>query len=181
MAWHHTHGLPVVLSNCSNNFGPCQFPEKLIPLVILNAIEERELPVYGEGVNVRDWLYVEDHARALETVLTSGRVGETYLVGGKGERTNLQVVQSICALLDVLRPRASGSYADLITFVPDRPGHDRRYAIDPSKTEQELGWGAKETFESGLAKTVEWYLRNEEWWRPLRDRYDGERLGISAS
>ena len=179
MAWHLTHGLPVVLSNCSNNFGPYQFPEKLIPLVILNAFEGRELPVYGEGANVRDWLYVEDHARALELVLTRGRIGETYLLGGRGERTNLQVVRSICALLDEMRPRSDGrNHADSITFVPDRPGHDRRYAIDPSKAEQELGWKAAETFETGLAKTVDWYLQNQDWWRPLRERYAGQMLGV---
>jgi dTDP-glucose 4,6-dehydratase len=180
-AWHHTHGLPVVLSNCSNNYGPYQFPEKLIPLVILNALEEKPLPVYGEGTNVRDWLYVEDHARALELVLTRGRVGETYLIGGRGERSNLQVVQSICSLLDEKRPRANGGrYEELITFVPDRPGHDRRYAIDPTKAEQDLGWSPVETFESGLAKTIDWYLERGDWWRPLRDKYSGERLGVSA-
>jgi dTDP-glucose 4,6-dehydratase len=181
MAWHHTHGMPVILSNCSNNYGPYQFPEKLIPLVILNAMDEKALPVYGEGENVRDWLFVEDHARALEIVLSQGRVGETYLIGARAERTNLQVVRAICALLDERRPRANGqSYAALIEFVPDRPGHDRRYAIDPSKAEAELGWKATETFETGLAKTVDWYLEREEWWRPLRDRYAGERLGVSA-
>jgi dTDP-glucose 4,6-dehydratase len=177
-AWHHTHGLPVVISNCSNNYGPYQFPEKLIPLVILNALEKKPLPVYGEGANVRDWLYVEDHARALELVLTRGRIGETYLIGGTGERTNLQVVRAICAILDEKRPRASGrSYEELITFVPDRPGHDRRYAIDPTKAESELGWSAAESFETGLAKTVDWYLEREDWWRPVRERYSGERLG----
>lgn len=181
MAWHHTHGLPVVLSNCSNNFGPYQFPEKLIPLAILNALEEKELPIYGEGANVRDWLFVDDHARALELVLTRGRIGETYLIGGRGERTNLQVVRAICALLDDRRPRASGRYEDLIRFVPDRPGHDRRYAIDPGKAEAELGWKAAETFETGLAKTVDWYLERDDWWRPVRDRYAGERLGVSAT
>jgi len=182
MAWHHTHGLPVVLSNCSNNYGPYQFPEKLIPLVVLNALEGMPLPVYGQGANVRDWLYVEDHARALEQVLTRGRVGETYLIGGRGERTNLQVVRSICALLDDRRPRAGGMrYEELISFVPDRPGHDRRYAIDPAKTESDLGWRASETFETGLAKTVDWYLANEDWWRPLRASYAGERLGVSAT
>ena len=178
-AWHRTYGLPVVLSNCSNNYGPYHFPEKLIPLVILNAIEGKTLPIYGRGENVRDWLYVEDHARALERVMTDGRVGETYLIGGRSERTNLQVVQAICAELDRKSPRASGgSYSDQIEFVSDRPGHDRRYAIDPSKIEHELGWRAAENFESGLAKTVDWYLRREDWWRPLRkQRYSGERLG----
>ena len=181
MSWYRTHGLPVVLSNCSNNYGPYQFPEKLIPLAILNAIEEKQIPVYGKGKNVRDWLYVEDHARALEAVLTRGRVGETYLLGGRATRTNLQVVKLLCSLLDEKRPRPNGrSYEELIEFVPDRPGHDRRYAIDPRKTENELGWEAGETFETGLARTVDWYLEREDWWRPLRERYAGERLGISA-
>jgi dTDP-glucose 4,6-dehydratase len=180
-AWHRTYGLPVVLSNSSNNFGPYQFPEKLIPLVVLNALEERALPVYGAGANVRDWLYVDDHARALELVLSRGRIGETYNVGGRGERSNLAVVEAICALLDRKRPRASGaSYRALITFVPDRPGHDRRYAIDPAKIERELGWRAAEGFASGLEKTVDWYLNNAWWWRPLRaERYGGERLGVA--
>ena len=178
-AWHHTFGLPVVLSNCSNNYGPYHFPEKLIPLVILNAIEGRSLPIYGKGSNVRDWLYVEDHARALERVLADGQVGETYLIGGRSERTNLQVVEAICAVLDERRPKPDGrSYRDQIEFVADRPGHDRRYAIDPSKIERDLGWRAEEIFESGLEKTVNWYLAREDWWRPLREqRYFGERLG----
>ncbi|MCT8997410.1 dTDP-glucose 4,6-dehydratase [Chelativorans intermedius] len=178
-AWHETYGLPVVLSNCSNNYGPYHFPEKLIPLVILNALEERPLPIYGTGANVRDWLYVEDHARALEMVVTRGRVGESYNIGGRAERTNLSVVESICDVLDRKRPRGGGrSYRELITFVADRPGHDRRYAIDPSKIERELGWRAQETFETGLARTVDWYLENEWWWGPIRrQRYAGERLG----
>lgn len=178
-AWHETYGLPVVLSNCSNNYGPFHFPEKLIPLVILNAVHERELPVFGNGGNVRDWLYVEDHARALALVLTKGALGESYNIGGRAERTNLFVVEAICDLLDKRRPRAGGrSYRDLIKFVTDRPGHDRRYAIDPSKIERELGWVAEETFDSGLAKTVDWYLQNEWWWRPIREKtYSGERLG----
>ena len=178
-AWHNTYGLPVVLSNCSNNYGPFHFPEKLIPLVILAAIEGRPLPVYGKGANVRDWLFVEDHARALELVLTRGKVGESYNVGGRAERTNLQVVEAICDLLDERMPFAGGgSRRDLIEFVADRPGHDRRYAIDPSKIERELGWHATETFESGLARTVDWFIANEEWWRPIRDgQYSGERLG----
>ena len=182
-AWHHTYELPVILSNCSNNYGPYQFPEKLIPLVILNAIEGRPLPVYGRGANVRDWLYVEDHARALERVLMDGRVGETYVIGGRSERTNLQVVEAICAALDERRPKSgSGSYKQQIEFVADRPGHDRRYAIDPTKIERELGWRAEESFESGLAKTVDWYLAREDWWRPLREqRYAGERLGQGAA
>jgi dTDP-glucose 4,6-dehydratase len=181
-AWHHTYGLPVVLSNCSNNYGPYHFPEKLIPLVILNALHGLKLPIYGAGANVRDWLYVDDHARALEAIATRGRVGETYLIGGRAERTNLSVVETICDLLDRKRPRAEGSYRDLISFVTDRPGHDRRYAIDPSKTERELGWSAQESFESGLSKTIDWYLGREDWWRPLRDgRYSGERLGAGGS
>ena len=178
-AWHRTYGLPVVLSNCSNNFGPYHFPEKLIPLVIINAIEGKPLPIYGRGENVRDWLYVEDHATALERVMMAGVAGQTYLIGGRSERTNLQVVKSICAELDRRAPREDGrSYCEQIEFVPDRPGHDRRYAIDPSKIERELGWRANEDFESGLAKTVDWYLKREDWWRPLREeRYAGERLG----
>lgn len=178
-AWHETYGLPVVLSNCSNNYGPFHFPEKLIPLVILNALHELPLPVYGKGDNVRDWLHVEDHARALECVVKKGRVGQSYNIGGRAERTNLQVVETICSILDRKRPRASGaSYRDLVTFVADRPGHDRRYAIDPSKVERELGWKARETFDSGIASTIDWYLDNEWWWRPIRERnYAGERLG----
>ena len=181
-AWHHTYGLPVVLSNTSNNYGPFHFPEKLIPLAILNAIEEKPLPVYGEGANVRDWLYVDDHARALELVLTRGRIGESYNIGGKAERTNLIVVETICDVLDRKRPRQGNArHRDLITFVKDRPGHDRRYAIDASKVEAELGWTADETFETGLEKTVDWYLANEWWWRPIRDgNYAGERLGVGA-
>jgi dTDP-glucose 4,6-dehydratase len=182
-AWHRTYGLPILISNCSNNYGPYHFPEKLIPLVILNAIHGQELPIYGEGANVRDWLYVEDHARALEAVLSRGRVGETYLIGGRAERNNLEVVRAICALLDAKAPRSDGkSYADQIRFVVDRPGHDRRYAIDPSRIEAELGWRAMESFESGLARTVDWYLAREDWWRPLRDqKYAGERLGAVSA
>ncbi|HEY0445320.1 MAG TPA: dTDP-glucose 4,6-dehydratase [Allosphingosinicella sp.] len=178
-AWHETYGLPVVLSNCSNNYGPYHFPEKLIPLVILNALEGRKLPVYGAGANVRDWLYVEDHARALELVMTGGRIGEGYNVGGRSERTNLEVVEAICDLLDERRPLpGGGGRRALIEFVRDRPGHDRRYAIDPSKIENELGWRAQESFESGLAKTIDWYLENDWWWRPIREqRYAGTRLG----
>jgi len=181
-AWHETYELPVVLSNCSNNYGPYHFPEKLIPLVILNALEEKPLPVYGEGANVRDWLYVEDHARALEAVLTRGAIGESYNIGGRSERTNLQVVEAICDILDRKRPRADGSlHRDLIQFVADRPGHDRRYAIDCSKAERELGWSTQESFESGLEKTVDWYLANDWWWRPIRERkYSGGRLGAVA-
>lgn len=177
-AWHETYGLPVVLSNCSNNYGPFHFPEKLIPLVILNALHEQPLPVYGAGANVRDWLYVEDHARALALVATKGQPGESYNIGGRAERTNLSVVETICDLLDEKRPRAKGRYRDLINFVTDRPGHDRRYAIDCSKVERDLGWRAEESFDSGLSKTIDWYLANEWWWRPIRDKtYAGERLG----
>lgn len=178
-AWHETYGLPVVLSNCSNNYGFFHFPEKLIPLVTLNALEEKPLPVYGTGENVRDWLFVDDHARALECVIKSGKVGESYNIGGNEERTNLSVVETICDLLDERMPRGNGDrYRDLITFVTDRPGHDRRYAIDASKIEQDLGWRPQETFESGLAKTIDWYLQNQWWWAPLRkERYSGVRLG----
>ena len=179
-AWYRTYGLPVVVSNCSNNYGPYHFPEKLIPLVILNALEGRPLPVYGKGDNVRDWLFVEDHARALLLIAAKGRLGETYNVGGRNERTNLQVVEAICDQLDRIRPSES-SRRDLITFVQDRPGHDQRYAIDATKLETELGWKAEENFETGLARTIDWYLANEAWWRPLRDKvYSGERLGLTA-
>lgn len=178
-AWHETYELPVVLSNCSNNYGPYHFPEKLIPLVIANALDERPLPVYGKGANVRDWLFVEDHARALEAVLTKGKVGESYNIGGRAERTNLEVVETICSLLDACRPRAGGrSHLDLIAYVADRPGH----AIDPTKSERELGWAPKETFDSGLEKTVDWYLANGWWWRPIRaQQFDGSRLGVVRS
>jgi dTDP-glucose 4,6-dehydratase len=178
-AWHETYGLPVVLSNCSNNYGPYHFPEKLVPLVILNALEGKALPVYGKGENVRDWLHVEDHVRALELIATRGAIGESYNVGGRAERTNLGVVETICDLLDARQtlpgraPRRS-----LIEFVKDRPGHDRRYAIDPSKIERELGWQALESFESGIAGTIDWYLANDWWWRPIREgKYSGTRLG----
>ena len=178
-AWHATYGLPVILSNCSNNYGPCQFPEKLVPLIILNALEGRKLPVYGRGEHVRDWLFVEDHVRALELVLTRGAAGESYVVGGRAERTNLQVVEAICDAVDARAPRADGvSRRTLIAFVDDRPGHDRRYAIDPSRIERELGWRARESFETGLAKTVDWYLDNRAWWEPIRAAiHAGERLG----
>lgn len=163
-AWHHTYGLPVLTTNCSNNYGPFHFPEKLIPLVILNAINGKPLPIYGDGQQVRDWLYVKDHCSAIRTVLASGTVGETYNVGGWNEKPNLEVVKTICGILDDLRPRADGrSYAEQITFVRDRPGHDRRYAIDARKIERELGWKPAETFESGIRKTVAWYLENTEW------------------
>ena len=176
-AWHRTYGLPVVVSNCSNNYGPYHFPEKLIPLTILNALSGRDLPVYGAGENVRDWLYVEDHARALDLIAERGRPGETYNVGGCNERRNIDVVRRICEALDVAVP-AGAPHERLICFVTDRPGHDARYAIDASKLESELGWCAQETFETGIEKTVQWYLDNAWWWQPLRDRYDGERLGL---
>jgi dTDP-glucose 4,6-dehydratase len=177
-AWHRTYGLPVVISNCSNNYGPYQFPEKLIPLMILNGLEGRELPVYGDGANVRDWLHVEDHARALFLILTRGRPGERYNVGSRAERTNLEVVEAIAGALDRLAP-SGRKRREQIRMVADRPGHDRRYAIDPSKTERELGWKPQEVFATGLEKTVRWYLDNEAWWRPLREkRYGGERLGL---
>lgn len=181
-AWHHTYGLPVVLSNCSNNYGPFHFPEKLVPLVILNALDEKPLPVYGKGINVRDWLYVDDHAAALELVATKGAVGQSYNIGGRAERRNLDVVETICRILDAKRPRRTGaSYLELINMVADRPGHDRRYAIDPSKAENELGWRAAETFETGMAKTVDWYLANDWWWKPIREgKYAGARLGAKA-
>jgi dTDP-glucose 4,6-dehydratase len=179
-AWHHTYGLPVVISNCSNNYGPFHFPEKLIPLTILNAMHGKPLPVYGKGENVRDWLHVEDHARALELILRMGRPGEKYNVGGRNERRNIDVVHRICDSLDRLRP-AGRPHRDLIRFVADRPGHDLRYAIDATKLETELGWKAQETFETGIEKTVRWYLENEWWWRPLREKvYAGERLGLMA-
>ena len=162
-AYHHTYGLPVLTTNCSNNYGPYQYPEKLIPLMIRHALEEKPLPVYGTGKNVRDWLYVLDHCEALALVLARGRPGETYNVGAKGERANLDVVRQVCALLDELRPRKGGSYAELISFVKDRPGHDLRYAIDARKIEGELGWRARESFDSGLRKTVAWYLANQKW------------------
>lgn len=176
-AWHRTYGLPVVVSNCSNNYGPYHFPEKLIPLTILNALEGKRLPVYGKGDNVRDWLYVDDHARALDLIVERGRLGETYNVGGRNERRNIEVVQRICAVLDQLVP-ADTPRTDLIEFVTDRPGHDARYAIDASRLENELGWRAQEDFDSGIEKTVRWYLDNDWWWSPLRDHYAGGRLGL---
>ncbi len=180
MAWHRTYGLPTLISNCSNNYGPYHFPEKLIPLVILNACDGKALPVYGDGTNVRDWLYVDDHACALESILQRGRPGQTYNVGGNNEQTNLAVVQRICDLLDELRPE-SGPHRQLISFVTDRPGHDHRYAIDASKLETELGWRPRETFSTGIEKTVRWYLENSDWWTPLRKGvYAGERLGLET-
>lgn len=177
-AWARTYGFPAVISNCSNNYGPFHFPEKLIPLVILNAMHGKPLPIYGRGVNVRDWLYVEDHARALDIIVSHGRIGEKYIVGGRNERRNIDVVETICAILDRLRP-APNPHASLITYVTDRPGHDARYAIDATRLETELGWKAQENFDTGIEKTVRWYLDNEWWWRPLRDKvYAGERLGL---
>jgi dTDP-glucose 4,6-dehydratase len=179
-AWHRTFGLPVLVTNCSNNYGPYQYPEKLIPLIIQGALDGKPLPVYGTGSNVRDWLYVQDHARALLTVLARGAAGQTYNIGADNERTNLQVVTAVCRLLDELRPEAAETpHEDLIQFVADRPGHDFRYAIDASKIQHELGWSACETFESGLRKTVEWYLENRGWCgQVLAGRYDGRRLGL---
>lgn len=178
-AWHRTFGLKTMVTNCSNNYGPYHFPEKLIPLVILNALEGKPLPVYGKGEQVRDWLFVEDHARALVKVCTEGVPGETYNIGGHNEKQNIEVVKTICSILDEVRPRADGkSYAEQITFVADRPGHDLRYAIDASKIQRELGWKPQETFETGMRKTVEWYLNNKWWWEPLYAKYQRKRLGL---
>ena len=177
-AWGETYGLPVVLTNCSNNYGPFHFPEKLIPVIILNALAGKPLPIYGDGSNIRDWLFVEDHADALLLVLEKGQLGRSYNIGGENERTNLELVRTLCAILDAQRPKASGSYADQIRFVTDRPGHDARYAIDPSRIRKELGWRPSVTVEEGLARTVAWYLDNEAWWRPLQARHGvGQRLG----
>lgn len=182
-AWHRTYGLPTIITNCSNNYGPYHFPEKLIPLVILNAIAGKPLPVYGKGEQIRDWLYVEDHARALYLVVTQANVGETYNIGGHNERKNIEVVETICDLLEQLhpqKPQGITHYRDLITYVTDRPGHDMRYAIDAAKIEHDLGWKPQETFESGIRKTVEWYLNNTTWWQRVLDgSYAGERLGLS--
>jgi dTDP-glucose 4,6-dehydratase len=181
-AWQRTYGLPILITNCSNNYGPYQFPEKLIPLIILNALEGKPLPIYGSGQQIRDWLYVEDHARALYDVVTKGSVGETYNIGGHNEKTNLEVVHAICDLLDEYKcehPNGIASYKDLITFVADRPGHDQRYAIDASKIQRDLGWTPIETFETGLRKTVEWYLGNSEWCGHVQDgSYQRQRLGL---
>jgi dTDP-glucose 4,6-dehydratase len=184
LAWHRTYGLPVIVSNCSNNYGPYQFPEKLIPLMILNALDGKTLPIYGNGSNVRDWLYVEDHARALYLILRKGVPGETYNVGGRNERTNLEVVKALCATLNELQPSTwpGERYERLIRYVTDRPGHDHRYAIDADKLERELGWRAEENFESGLRATVKWYLENKWWWAPLRKNvYAGERIGLLST
>jgi dTDP-glucose 4,6-dehydratase len=178
-AWGHTYGLPVLLSNCSNNYGPFHFPEKLIPLIILNALEGRPLPVYGDGLNIRDWLYVDDHAAALQLIVEKGAPGETYCVGGRNERTNIDVVTTICDLLDQRAAGVAGGRRSLITYVADRPGHDRRYAIDASKLRGDLGWAPEQSFETGVARTVDWYLANEAWWRPIRtSKYSGQRLGL---
>ncbi len=181
-AWGHTFGLPVLVTNCSNNYGPFHFPEKLIPLVIIRALSGQELPVYGDGSNVRDWLFVEDHARALATVFEQGQPGETYNVGGNSERTNIEVVRAICAALDRRQPRSDRlSYAEQIRFVPDRPGHDQRYAIDAGKIREQLGWEPQVTFEEGIARTVDWYLERRDWWEPiLARRYDTGRLGLKS-
>lgn len=180
-AWGETYGLPVVLSNCSNNYGPFHFPEKLIPVVILNALKGAPIPIYGDGKNIRDWLYVEDHADALLTVLTKGTLGRSYNIGGENEATNLDLVTTICRILDEKRP-GNDAYAEQITFVTDRPGHDRRYAIDPARIRTELGWRPSVTLEEGLEKTVQWYLDNEDWWRALEDRAGvGERLGLKRA
>ena len=176
-AWERTYKMPIVVSNCSNNYGPYHFPEKLIPLTILNALAGKDLPVYGKGENVRDWLYVEDHARALDVIIERGRIGETYNVGGRNERRNIDVVRRICSVLDERSP-GTKPREELIRFVTDRPGHDARYAIDATKLENELGWRALENFDTGIEKTVDWYLGNSWWWEPLRDRYAGERLGV---
>jgi dTDP-glucose 4,6-dehydratase len=180
-AWHETYGLPVLLTNCSNNYGPYHFPEKLVPLIVLNALAGKPLPIYGNGSNIRDWLYVEDHADALLLVLSKGKTGQSYNIGGENERTNLELVQTLCEILDRLKPRWTGSYQELITFVQDRPGHDARYAIDPSKIRNELGWRPSVTLEEGLQKTVQWYLDNEDWWKPLQNRTGvGVRLGTKS-
>ena len=177
-AWHETYGLPVVLTNCSNNYGPYHFPEKLVPVIILRALAEKSLPIYGDGSNIRDWLYVEDHADALLLVLTQGEIGRSYNIGGENEITNLELVHTICKILNRLRPLSSVSYKELIMFVEDRPGHNARYAIDPSRIRNELGWQPSVTFEQGLEKTIQWYIDNKDWWKPLQSRSGvGKRLG----
>ena len=181
-AWHRTYGLPTIVTNCSNNYGPYHFPEKLIPLVILNALDMKPLPIYGKGDQIRDWLFVEDHARALYQVVTTGAVGQTYNIGGHNEKQNIEVVKTICNILDELKPQANGQkYESLIKFVEDRPGHDLRYAIDAGKIEKDLCWKPLETFETGIRKTVEWYLNNLDWSRRVQDgSYQRERLGVNA-
>jgi len=179
-AWHRTYGLPILITNCSNNYGPYQFPEKLIPLMIANCIDEKELPVYGQGLNIRDWLFVDDHCDAIYAIINNGFVGETYNIGGNNEVKNIDIVNKICSILDEIKPRKNGlSYKKLITYVEDRPGHDFRYAIDASKIKDDLGWTPKETFDSGIKKTINWYLDNEGWWRAIQDKnYSQERLGL---
>ena len=180
-AWHETYGLPVVLTNCPNTYGPYHFPETLVPVIILNALAGKPLPIYGDGSNIRDWLFVEDHADALLLVLEKGAQGRSYNIGGENERTNLELVRTLCGILDDLRPKPAGSYADQITFVTDRPGHDARYAIDPTRIRAELGWRPSVTVEEGLRRTVQWYLDNEAWWKPLQARHGvGQRLGTKA-
>ena len=182
-AWYRTYEFPALITNCSNNYGPYQFPEKLIPLMIANCVDEKPLPVYGEGLNVRDWLYVTDHCDAIYTVLKNGQSGETYNIGGNNEIKNIDIVNTICSTLDELKPRSNGSsYSELITYVTDRPGHDFRYAIDASKIKNELNWEPKETFETGIRRTIQWYLENEDWWRKIQDgSYNQERLGMKKS
>ena len=182
-AWTHTYGFPTLITNCSNNYGPYQFPEKLIPLMIANCIDEKPLPVYGGGLNIRDWLFVEDHCDAIYSILQNGTVGETYNIGGNNEMRNIDIVKTICKVLDELKPRANGNYYDdLITYVKDRPGHDFRYAIDASKIKNDIGWTAKEIFATGIRKTIQWYLDNEDWWRRIQDgTYNQERLGLNKS
>ena len=179
-AWHRTYGLPIIISNCSNNYGPYQFPEKLIPLMILNCLQEKPLPVYGTGENIRDWLFVDDHCDAIHTIIEKGEIGETYNVGGNNEIKNIDIVKTICNLLDNIRPSENlKSYQELITFVKDRPGHDFRYAIDSSKLQNKLGWSPKETFETGIRKTIDWYLDNKTWWQEIQNNtYQQERLGV---
>ena len=179
-SWHTTYNLPTIITNCSNNYGPYQFPEKLIPLIIANCIDEKPLPVYGDGSNIRDWIYVNDHCKAINLIIEGGRVGENYNIGGHNEVKNIDIVNTICLLLDDLQPRINGSYKNLITFVKDRPGHDFRYGIDSSRLQQDLGWKPEESFDSGLKKTVKWYLENESWWRNIQNtRYHQERLGLT--
>ena len=182
-AWHRTYGFPALITNCSNNYGPYQLPEKLIPLMIANCLDEKPLPVYGEGLNVRDWLFVEDHCDAIYSVLQHGAIGETYNIGGHNEIRNIDIVNTICSILDELKPRSNGqTYSELITYVTDRPGHDFRYAIDASKIKTDLGWEPKETFKTGIRKTIQWYLDHEDWWRKIQDgTYNQERLGVEKS
>ena len=181
-AWNKTYNLPTIITNCSNNYGPFQFPEKLIPLIIANCIDQKPLPIYGKGDNIRDWLFVNDHCEALSSIIDKGQIGHNYNIGGNNEIKNIEIVKKICTVLDNLRPRSSGSYQDLIAFVKDRPGHDFRYAVDSSKISSELNWSPKESFESGILKTIQWYLDNEHWWRKIQKKiYNQERLGLSIN